>query len=237
MLLADIAPVRSRNPETGNLEGEHAFIAGITGFGKSYLVKRLADMREYVIIHDPKCEVYLPGYKRVDSFRKLQALDPRKHPRAIYAPNRKEARDPHYHDLLFRFVYERTNTTLVLDELNFIAMSRHDMPEWMFECYTRGRTRGIEIWALTQEPSWIPSVTRTQTKHRYCFYMADEAHQERMAGLLPGLAPTTKGARERIASLQKRQFFYYRLGERHARGPYVIKTVGKELTVDETAAA
>ena len=221
MKLSEIAPIRALNPETGNNEGEHALIFGMTGFGKTYLAKRLSRLRKYVTIHDAKGTFREPGFVR---FTSLSKLIKSKAFKTIYAPSRFELRDEKAQDAYFEYIYARGNTTAIIDELTAVATTRHDIPDALFDCYARGREFGNEIWALTQEPVFVPSIALTQARHRYTFYLTGPTHQKKVVDLMPGLTI------DDVIDLGKREFYYYREGEKTVdeRGPFHL---GKNLSV------
>lgn len=218
MKLFEIAPRRGVNADTGKIEGEHALIFGLTGFGKSYLIARLARLRTHTTVHDAKGSFAAPGMKRFTSLSKLVNAKPEKVPRSIYAPSRTELRDQGAQEAYFEWVYSRGNTTCIVDELTAVATTRTDIPDALFDCYARGREFGIEVWGCTQEPVWIPSITITQARNRYAFYVASLVHQKKVAGVMPGLSV------DEILGLEKQQFHFYREGEKFVddRGPFKL---------------
>lgn len=221
MNLSDIAPRRTYNAYKKRVEDEHAVIFGMTRFGKSYLVERLLAMRKHVTIHDPKAEYDTPGFRRFEKLSDLlRATDSdakvKKIPRTIYAPSAKEIRDEEAQSTYFQWVYARTNTVCVVDELNALMQSRNDMPEGMLDCYARGNARGVALWGLTQEPVYVANIAMTQARHRYCFFVALLPHQKKVCSVMPGLVP------EAIDALPRRHFYYYEQGEKRAAGPFVV---------------
>lgn len=221
MKLADIAPQRSWNSYRRRFEDQHAIIFGMTRFGKTYLTERLVALRRYVAIHDPKGEYALRGYRIFDSIEKLikatdTAAKTLKVPRVIYAPEVGELRDAGAQNAFFGWAYSRTNTMIVVDELNAITTGRADMPPALLDCYARGAARGVAIVGLTQEPVYVPAIALTQASHRYCFFVALEAHQKKVCSVMPGLSP------EAIDALPKKHFYYYEQGEKKAQGPYFV---------------
>jgi hypothetical protein len=221
LTIDDIAPERSYNAYKKRFEDEHAVIFGMTRFGKSYLVERLIRMREYVVIHDPKAEYDTKGFK---VFEKLADLlnktggegDVQKYPRIIYQPSGRELRDEEAQSTFFGWIYHRGNTFGVIDELNALCKTRTEMPDGMVDCYARGNAKGVALCGLTQEPVFVPSMAMTQARHRYAFFTALLAHQKKICGLMPGLTV------DAIEALMKKQFYYYRQGEKNTTGPFFL---------------
>lgn len=88
-------------------------------------------------------------------------------------------------DTFFRWVYERYNTTLYVDETAAIS----DAQEWPFHlgaCLHRGRERRVETWLATQRPSRIPASVWTESEHTYIFklrYGPDRKKVQDMTGV------------------------------------------------------
>lgn len=231
MNVNDIAPQRRRNTETGGVDAENAFIAGITRSGKTYLAKQLAMRDRWGLVHDAKGSFTFPGgvaYRRVTSINDLYDLDPKDAPRIVYSPNRFELRDEGAQDAFFEFAYHRhAHETLVIDELTKVCSSRRILPH-LADCYSRGNEFGLSVVGLSQEPVNVHSVPISQATHLYCFYLAIASHREKMQGVMPIET-------DEIAALNPRahNFLYWRVDERDAIGPLRIRPArpGKALDV------
>ncbi len=231
MKLADVAPQRSWNDYRKRVEDEHSVIFGMTRFGKTYLAERLAAMRVFVVVHDPKAEYVLRGYRACATLAELQKLTSTpakiaKNPKLIYQPDTKHLRDEGEQDGFFTWVYQRGDTMCIIDELTSVSTRRTDMPQGLVDCYARGNGRAVSIMGLTQEPTWVPSMAMTQARHRYTFYVANLDHQKRVCTYMPGPVAVPGGEKgltpDLIAQLPKRHFYYYRLGEKATSGPWKV---------------
>lgn len=181
-------------------KSDRVFIAGQTGSGKSTLARILAQYRKYVVILDSKGTIKWPGYTRVESFRKLQELDPEKCPKIVYHPTYWEETNPAVMDAFFRWVYDRRNCTLYVDEL--MGCTRGDVfPPYYGACLTRGRELGIEVWSGTQRPKNIPQVSMSEAEHAFIFPL--RMPQDRVR-----VSEVANIPLQRLQYLRKRQFIY-----------------------------
>lgn len=209
------------------MEGEHAVILGMTGFGKSYLVKRLERERTFVVVHDPKGTWNVPGYKRFTKLAHMMRVDPEKYPRIVYTPTREELRDWSVINRFFEWVYLRGRTTLILDEVTSVVNGQ-DMADAFKDLLARGRELGHEVWSLSQQAVYVPNLVFTQSKNIYTFYNAHDEHRAKIAGFMPFGVPKVE-AKKKIELLQKKEFYYYREGMRGAIGPCQLVEHGERV--------
>ena len=118
---------------------EHVFIAGQTGTGKSFLAETYLAGFEYVIKLDTKGEYYerlrdgeeiwrgLEEGKDFTVIFKLAELGNVSTHKIIYVPEFDEQEESFYNALM-KYVYERENTTLWVDELMSIADNPRSYP-------------------------------------------------------------------------------------------------------------
>lgn len=218
--LRAIAPAHRQNLETGGIDGEHAFIGGGTGFGKSYLEKQLLLEAPFAIVHDPKGTFTIRrAIKRVQHVRQLYGLDPKKHPFVVYSPPRGEDRDEGEQEAFCDFIYQRGNCYAAFDELTAICTATW-APESLKDLYARGRERGVCCVGLSQQPVGVYPLCMSQARHLYAFYLANAAHREKLAGFMP-LEP------ELIGELQRYEFYYWREDLPVAAGPFILPPPGK----------
>jgi len=230
-----IAPPRELNEETGKWEGTHSIAVGQTGFGKTFWGLACARTREFVIAHDPKGTMAekksLPKkeWLRCTTARQVVRAGDKGQKRIIYSPDRAELHDMETQANLCEFVYRRGNTFFLLDELTQLCDKREPLPP-LRDCLTAGRERGIEIFACTQEPVFIPNKFLTQSRSTYVFFMSHDDHRQKVSGFVPV-------TREQIASLQKKQFYTYRNTWRGALGPLEYDPNLQEVFKVESLAA
>lgn len=179
---------------------DRAVFVGQTGSGKTTLAQHLCATRRFVVALDPKALLKWPGYVRVTSLDRVIALKPTEAPRIIYAPALDELTDPDTINTFFRWVYERGNCTVYIDELYAIT-SGDIYPYYLGACYTRGRERKVETWGATQRPARVPQIVFSEAEHLYAFKLRmpqDRERVEKMSGI----------GEDRLAALAKRQFIY-----------------------------
>lgn len=181
--------------------GDRVGVFGQTGSGKTTLARALLQHREYVVVCDPKRRISWPGYVQVD-FRTLLKIDPVKFPKIIYKPTFEEIQDNKGAAInqFFRWVFERGNCTLYVDELSLIARG-DDYPRYYGVNLQQGRESEIEVISGSQRPMWIPQIAMSEAEHLYCFYLKliqDRNRIEQLAGIKS----------EQIDNLAKQEFLY-----------------------------
>lgn len=159
---------------------EHVFVAGMTGSGKSFLAEVYLAGYQNVIMLDTKGQVYERRRKGENPWRglkegkdftvieRLEEVEFVKTPKIIYAP-RFEEQEKEYYDALMKYVYERENTILWIDELMSVAEGPANYPRYLKALMTRGRSKNVSVWALTQRPMDIPSIIFANTTHFFIF--------------------------------------------------------------------
>lgn len=159
---------------------EHVFIAGRTGSGKSVTAEYYLAGYDYVIKLDTKDEVSerrankqplwrgLEEGKDYTVITRLAELDNVETHKVIYVPDFTEQTQDHYNSL-FKWVYERQNTILWIDELMSIAENPSRYPPYLKALYTRGRSKNVAVWSLTQRPKDIPTIVMANSTHFFIY--------------------------------------------------------------------
>jgi len=168
------------------------FIGGKTGCGKSFLAETYLTGYEYVIKLDTKDETSeriadgkspWKGLKEGKDFTVVYFLDDLANcetKKIIYVPDITEQNKETF-DAFFKFVYMRENTVIWIDELMSISTSPLNYPFYMKACYTRGRSKNIGIWALSQRPSDIPAIVLANTEIFIVFALRLLADREKIS--------------------------------------------------------
>lgn len=213
--LSQIIPRRTKNKETGSIEGEHAIATGQTRYGKTYLSKRIAAHFRHVIVFDPKRRYFLDReHRRIANVEQLYDTHPDRDPWIVYAPPVAEANDPRAHEELCAFVFKRGGCLFVIDEIVRMSTASKYPPHLRY-LYTGGAEEGICVLGLTQEPIRVPSFCYTQAAHHYLFRTANKSHREKLEGFVP-IDP------EQIEQLHKKEFYYWRDDFRDPIGPLYL---------------
>lgn len=179
---------------------DRVLLAGQTGSGKTTLARVLLQERKHVVVLDVKGRMRWPGYEIFTNFGKLTDINPDKIQRVIYKPTYDDLQNKKLIDGFFKWVYDRRNTTLYVDELAGVT-DGNNYPYHYGACLMRGRELGIEVFSGTQRPIDIPQVAISEAEHVYCFRL--RLPQDRIK-----IANTAGIPIEMIAGLNKRQFLY-----------------------------
>lgn len=192
---------------------ERTCLIGTTGSGKTTMARWLLNYYPYVVIFDPKDEIRWEGYKRFTTLRDLAGA---KEPKLIYAPIASELRDEDFHEAFFRWIYERKNTLLYVDEVYAIAY-RQDIPDSYHACLTRGRTRNISVISATQRPKDIHPVILSENENFFIYRL--QLSQDKEA-----IRKTIGLDEDLISKLKKREFYHWTIDG--ANGPFKLHLNG-----------
>lgn len=191
MNLRDISPART----------DRAVLIGRTGSGKTTVAREICSARDYVVVYDHKLNLRWPGFQRFHRLQELQAADPVKIPKMIYAPCPDEFEDVDAISDFFKFAYFRGNTTVYVDEIYSVCSAGGRIPKWYKLCFTQGREMGVSTISSTQRPKDIPQVALSEAEHWYIFQLLMEQDREKVSATLP--VPD-----EAMQKLRPHQFIY-----------------------------
>lgn len=158
---------------------QRGLLTGQTGSGKSTLAKYLILPQPNLLIIDPKSEFALPE-RDCRIVTELDKLSGRRDDCIIYRP-KPEDNEPERYDRLFKWVYERRNTFVYIDELTAVTRSPLSYPMWLRAIYVQGRSLGIGILAATQRPTMIPLFAMSEAQKFWSFYLLLSGDRKRMA--------------------------------------------------------
>lgn len=176
---------------------DRAAFVGQTGSGKTTLAENICKLRPYVVVLDPKGTVNWQGY---ELHRNLDSLTQSKAAKLTYRPVYDELANDETMDLFFRWVFERRNTTLYVDEIYAVAHGDVYPPHYG-ACLTRGREVGVVVYTATQRPAFVPQIMFSESEHVYCFYLKMPRDRERVEAM-------TGIDKREIHSLPKHRFLY-----------------------------
>lgn len=196
-------------------EYEHVFVAGMTGSGKSFLAENYLAGYKNVIKLDTKDEVSERRSKGQSVWRGLKEnkdytvvtslidIETVTTDKIIYVPNFEE-QTLDFYNALFKFVYERENTILWIDELMSVAESATKYPLYLKALMTRGRSKNVSVWSLTQRPVDIPSICTANSTHFFVYDLMLEQDRYKMSQVT--------GMPEMRERPGKFNFWYYKNG-------------------------
>jgi hypothetical protein len=168
------------------IDGVNIFVAGQTGSGKSFLVKKAIDQAERSIVYLPKREdcdyagVYFDGLagERPDflSFW-LHSKERAGKFRLVYRPYDKF--DAEEFDAICRLVYACGDCVFVAEEIASYLSSRIFQSVGKYQgiknLLTAGRTRGVTCYWLTQRCFGIPREVTSEARDAFVFRMQEPA--------------------------------------------------------------
>jgi hypothetical protein len=196
---------------------EHVFICGGTGSGKSIMteVYLAGENFPYVVKIDTKGEYFerqaagepawrglVEGedYEVIFRLKDLQFAEKNK---IIYVPDYDE-QEFEFYDAFFKWVYERQNTTVWIDELMSIVENAHKIPRFLKAIYTRGRSRMTTLWACSQRCNEIPNIILANTQVFFVFTMNLEADRKKLVMMTD--------QKDFMYKPEKFYFWFYKIG-------------------------
>lgn len=206
-------------------QGEHVFIAGPTGSGKTTLASSIIERRGHVVmfgtkVFDPTIQKQFPGWSIVQDFSEIE----RWMNRVIIWPRlgRKgtgtdllNLQRAVYKDAFSKLLRAR-NWCIYLDELKYMADPKFGGVGTEIEMlhYT-GRSAGMSIISAAQRPAFVPLAVLSNASHAYIARTKLGSDAKRLAEM--GNVDPKELARV-VASLPSRHDFVYTptLGEGRA---------------------
>lgn len=162
--------------------GEHVFVAGGTGSGKTFLAAEYLRPYNNVIVLDTK-----GMFENWDNLadneitftERLTDLPKIKTPKIVYRPVFQELTQESFNKF-FAWIYQRRNTICLIDEAMQVSPSPSILPEWLRGCLQRGRQLDIGIWSLTQRPKTISPLLISEATHIFTFRLNLDQDREKL---------------------------------------------------------
>lgn len=181
---------------------DRCIAAGMTGSGKTYLMRRLCSTIGRLVIIDPKST--LDGWAHEDNtpaaWSKLERGD-KVRIRVVYED------DDTFETALER-AYEIGDCTVYIDEL-YAINETGKRSRGLTRVLTRGRELGVGLWAATQRPAYCPLFAISEANHYFVFRLALQEDRDRFAAFM--------GPEVREPVRDEHGFFYSRAGDEHPR--------------------
>lgn len=185
--------------------GEHVAVVGDTGSGKTFLMSRLVQMRQYVVVFRTKADdIVFPGFVKA---RTVKALDHLYDTRILLEPEPHLQMRQGYE--LFTKAFKHGGWTIVVDEEWFVE-ARLKLTEYVETLLTQGRSLNISMVIGTQRPARISRFIISQCTHLFTFQIEGRDLQTVKEATTPRLV-------EPINSLRGHDFVYYNRRSREVR--------------------
>jgi DNA helicase HerA-like ATPase len=182
--------------------GQHIAAVGDTGTGKTYLVSKLTELRQYVVIFRTKPDdIKFPGFRKA---RTVAALDDLYETRILLEPKHGQQMRQGY-ELLTR-VWDQGGWTVVIDEEWYVEARLH-LTEYVETLLTQGRSKKISVIVGMQRPSRISRFAISQCTHLFSFRVEGRDLQTIKEATTPRIV-------EPISSLTGHDFVYYNRARR-----------------------
>jgi hypothetical protein len=160
---------KSQTTDNEITQSDMVFICGGTGSGKSRLAEiyLAGENYKHVVKLDTKGEYWerkgsgdppWRGLVEDEDYQvifKLKDLEYAEKAKIIYVPDYDE-QEPEYYNEFFRWIYERQNTIVWIDELMSVCDNAFRIPRFLKAIYTRGRSRKTAAWSCSQRCNEIP---------------------------------------------------------------------------------
>lgn len=158
---------------------QRVIAVGKTRSGKSVLVRTYLAGYRNVVCLDTKGDVKWPEAGRVPVYTHLKDLGQLGAGKAIFRPKLSE-RSPEHYDAFFRWIFERGNTILWVDEIYSICEGQ-EIPFYLKALLTQGAALGIGVWICTQRPKFVPNFCFSEAEHFFVFRLNLEEDRAKVA--------------------------------------------------------
>lgn len=176
--------------------GEHVAVIGTTGTGKTYLVSKLVDLRDNVVIIRTKPDdIEFDGFRE---FRTASAMNDWRNERLLIKPKYKDQPKVVW-DVLEK-VWDMGRWTIVIDE--FFYVQRLGMQHPLERLLTQGRSKYISVVAGMQRPVQITRFALSEVTHLFTFKTEGRDLHTLMDSTHPDI-------RQYAVKLKKYQFLHY----------------------------
>lgn len=182
--------------------GEHIAAVGDTGTGKTYLVSKLVELRDYVVVFRTKPDdIKFPGFRRA---KRASALDDIHQTHILLVPD--HAKQVQEGFAMLERVWEHGGWTVVIDELWYTERLLKLGP-WVERLLTQGRSKEISVIVGMQRPAQVSRFAISQCTHLFSFRVEGRDLQTIKESTTPRIV-------EPIANLQGHKFVYYNRSNR-----------------------
>lgn len=145
-------------------QGQHIGVIGRNGTGKTYLISKLVQLRQYVVIFRTKPDNNkFPGF---DIVRKASAMEHWRSERLLLEPDYEQQAIEGYR-MLDR-AWKDGGWTVVIDE-NWYSEKMLGLRDFIVKLLTQGRSKDISVVVGMQRPVDISRFSLSEITHLFCF--------------------------------------------------------------------
>lgn len=194
-------------------QGEHVCVIGDTGSGKTFLIRELIALRDYVLFIRTKADpLPLPGFTLA---RKADAMDDPRNARILLEPKRHARAREIWRAM--RKAWDQGRWTIVFDELYYIdAILR--MGDEVNEFLTQGRSGKFTAVVGMQRPVAITRFAISQSTHAFVSLTEGRDTITISQALTPRLKPV-------VGNLSHHEFAYF-----HRPSRYIARLYAQQLS-------
>jgi DNA helicase HerA-like ATPase len=160
---------------------ERVLFAGRTGSGKTFLARQLLAASRRLVVIDAKGTLNDWNATEPDSLAWYRFLRGGEGRLRILPPITDDPAG--WYEKLFEELYEAGTLTLYIDEAYAVVPPGTRAGKWLNALYTRGRERGIGVWAATQRPAWIPLFMISEADWVFAFRLSLVEDRQRLAAI------------------------------------------------------
>lgn len=156
---------------------QRAAFMGKTGSGKTTLALHFTRPIRRLLVLDAKGTLNTPEWLLTDD----NEADRRRLIKGGYARLRIPAPfDGDWTEIL-DFAWQIGNVVVYIDEVYGVVQPYSRPPNELVTLYTRGRERGIGVWASSQRPAWIPMFVLSEADWLFVLRLNLDADRKRVA--------------------------------------------------------
>lgn len=196
-------------------QGEHVLICAPNGHGKTYLARRAADKRDYVVmfVGKPRDPIFRKEFKHWSVLKEWPARGPKPWQNHVLLwPEQKDtmAETVLHQRQVFKDAIDKLwktgdwcmiiDETLQMSDPRGIGLGNH-----IGQLHYMGRSSNLSIVTLFQRPAWVPKIIYSSVAHAYLSSTKDREDLHRL-GNLAGIDSGT--LRSNLLTLPKFDFVY-----------------------------
>ena len=147
-------------------QGEHVIVIGDTGSGKTYLLSKLLEMRDHVIVVKTKPDdIQFPGYRKIKKYQDLMDL---KTSRFVLDSGFDQVIQRLNIQQAINVAWKQEGWTIAVDE-TYYWTSILRLERQLNMLLTQGRSKHLTVVAGMQRPAWISRFALSQATHAFIF--------------------------------------------------------------------